>query len=66
MHVVIIAGFFFFRNILERAVVQSIPLRKMRTIFKKYLEFEERFGNDANVQRVKQLAMDYVKKNENL
>lgn len=38
----------------------------MRTIFKKYLEFEERFGNDANVQRVKQLAMDYVKKNENL
>lgn len=58
--------FFFFRNILERAVVQSIPLRKMRTIFKKYLEFEERFGNDANVQRVKQLAMDYVKKNENL
>ncbi|TMW51970.1 hypothetical protein DOY81_002960, partial [Sarcophaga bullata] len=54
------------RNILERAVVQKIPLRKMRTIFKKYLEFEERFGNDANVQRVKQLAIDYVKKNENL
>lgn len=38
----------------------------MRTIFKKYLEFEERFGNDTNVQRVKLLAMDYVKKNENL
>ncbi|KNC26827.1 hypothetical protein FF38_13012 [Lucilia cuprina] len=54
------------RNILERAVVQKIPLRKMRTIFKKYLEFEERFGNDTNVQRVKLLAMDYVKKNENL
>ncbi|XP_073827184.1 ribosomal RNA Processing 5 [Musca autumnalis] len=54
------------RNILERAIVQKIPLRKMRTIFKKYLEFEERFGNDANVQRVKQLAMEYVKKNENL
>uniref|UniRef100_A0A1I8NZ65 S1 motif domain-containing protein n=1 Tax=Stomoxys calcitrans TaxID=35570 RepID=A0A1I8NZ65_STOCA len=54
------------RNILERAVVQKIPLRKMRTIFKKYLEFEERFGNDTLVQRVKQLAIDYVKKNEHL
>ncbi|XP_075145856.1 ribosomal RNA Processing 5 [Haematobia irritans] len=54
------------RNILERAVVQKIPLRKMRTIFKKYLEFEERFGNDTLVQRVKQLAMDYVKNNEHL
>lgn len=54
------------RNILERAVVQKIPLRKMRTIFKKYLEFEERFGSETNVQRVKQLAMDFVKKNENL
>ncbi|XP_037828892.1 LOW QUALITY PROTEIN: protein RRP5 homolog [Lucilia sericata] len=54
------------RNILERAVVKKYLLRKMRTIFKKYLEFEERFGNDTNVQRVKLLAMDYVKKNENL
>ncbi|KAL9893579.1 ribosomal RNA Processing 5 [Glossina fuscipes fuscipes] len=54
------------RNVLERAIIQKIPLKKMRTIFKKYLEFEQNYGTEANVQRVKQLAVDYVKKNQHL
>uniref|UniRef100_A0A1A9WLS2 S1 motif domain-containing protein n=1 Tax=Glossina brevipalpis TaxID=37001 RepID=A0A1A9WLS2_9MUSC len=54
------------RNVLERAIIQKIPLKKMRIVFKKYLEFEQNHGTDANVQRVKQLAIDYVNKNQHL
>lgn len=50
------------RQILERAVAQKIPMKKMRTLFKKYLDFEERFGDDASVQKVKALAAQYVEK----
>lgn len=32
----------------------------MRTLFKKYLEFEQKFGNDENVAKVKTLAANYV------
>ncbi|XP_055375156.1 protein RRP5 homolog [Condylostylus longicornis] len=52
------------RRTLERAVIQKIPLKKMRTIFKKYLEFEEKYGDETNILKVKELAQDYVKRNE--
>ncbi|XP_004518040.1 protein RRP5 homolog [Ceratitis capitata] len=51
------------RSVLERATIQKIPMKKMRTIFKKYLEFEERFGSEADVEKVKKLAKEYVKRN---
>ncbi|XP_053967794.1 protein RRP5 homolog [Anastrepha ludens] len=54
------------RSVLERAVIQKIPMKKMRTIFKKYLEFEERFGTDADAAKVKKLAKEYVKRNAHL
>lgn len=38
----------------------------MRTIFKKYLEFEERFGTQTDVEKVKKLAKEYVKRNAHL
>ncbi|XP_011188272.1 protein RRP5 homolog [Zeugodacus cucurbitae] len=54
------------RSVLERAIIQKIPMKKMRTIFKKYLEFEERFGTPADVEKVKKLAKEYVKRNAQL
>lgn len=37
-------------------------MKKMRTLFKKYLDFEERFGDEAAVQKVKAMAAQYVEK----
>ncbi|XP_055923513.1 protein RRP5 homolog [Eupeodes corollae] len=51
------------RRTLERAVIQKIPLKKMRTIFKKFLEFEQQHGTPENVEKVKAQAAEYVKNN---
>lgn len=59
---IIMVFFFYFRQILDRSISQSIPMKKMRTLFKKYLDFEEKFGDAAQVQRVKAMAGSYVEK----
>lgn len=48
------------RQTLERAVSHKIPMKKMRTLFKKYLDFEQKYGNDETVTNVKALAANYV------
>lgn len=48
------------RQTLERAVTHRIPMKKMRTLFKKYLEFEQKHGDDDTVAKVKMLAANYV------
>ncbi|XP_031623798.1 protein RRP5 homolog [Contarinia nasturtii] len=48
------------RQTLERAVTHKIPMKKMRTLFKKYLEFEQKYGNDETISKVKTLAANYV------
>ncbi|KFB37345.1 AGAP003595-PA-like protein [Anopheles sinensis] len=48
------------RQILERAVVQRLPLKNMKTLYTKYVNFEEKHGNRDSVRRVKQMATDYV------
>lgn len=50
----------FNRQTLERAVTHKIPMKKMRTLFKKYLDFEQKYGNDETVAKVKALAANYV------
>lgn len=50
----------YFRATLDRAVLQKIPLKKMRTLFKKYVEFEEKYGTPELVNKVKLLAANYV------
>ncbi|XP_058169032.1 protein RRP5 homolog [Anopheles ziemanni] len=48
------------RQILERAVVQRLPMKNMKTLYTKYVNFEEKHGNRDSVRRVKQMATDYV------
>ncbi|XP_078040689.1 ribosomal RNA Processing 5 [Augochlora pura] len=50
------------RKVLERAVVQTLPPRKMKTLFKKFISFEEQYGTQQNVERVQQMAAEYVEK----
>lgn len=54
--------FFIYRQILDRAVSQKIPMKKMRTLFKKYLNFEEKYGDANKVRTVKAMASSYVER----
>lgn len=40
-------------------------MKKMRTIFKKYLDFEEKYGDESEVKKVKLLAANYVEQEIN-
>lgn len=35
-------------------------MKKMRTVFKKYLEFEQKYGDDESITKIKMLAASYV------
>lgn len=48
------------RPILERAIMQRLPLKNMKTLYTKYVNFEEKHGDRDSVRRVKQMASDYV------
>ncbi|XP_071562624.1 rRNA biogenesis protein RRP5 [Temnothorax nylanderi] len=50
------------RKVLERACVQTLPPRKMKTLFTKFINFEEKYGTAEAVARVRQMAADYVEK----
>uniref|UniRef100_A0A182M0M1 S1 motif domain-containing protein n=1 Tax=Anopheles culicifacies TaxID=139723 RepID=A0A182M0M1_9DIPT len=48
------------RQILERAIMQRLPMKNMKTLYTKYVNFEEKHGDRDSVRRVKQMATDYV------
>lgn len=48
------------RNVLERAVGQKLPVKKMKTLYKKWLQFEEQYGSEATVNHVRVAAENYV------
>ncbi|XP_055612693.1 protein RRP5 homolog [Uranotaenia lowii] len=49
------------RQTLDRAINQRLPLRNMKTLYTKYVNFEEKHGTREAVRRIKQMAADYVK-----
>lgn len=50
------------RKVLERACVQTLPPRKMKTLYTKFINFEEKNGTPEAVDRIRQMAADYVEK----
>lgn len=48
------------RNLLERAIHLNLSSKKIKSFFKKYLEFEKEHGNDETVEHVKNAALKYV------
>jgi rRNA biogenesis protein RRP5 len=41
-------------------VAQKLPARKMKSLFAKFLQFEERHGTPEGVEQVRQMAIRYV------
>lgn len=48
------------RQILERAIMQRLPMKNMKTLYTKFVNFEEKHGDRESVRRVKHLAAEYV------
>ena len=51
------------RALFERATSLQLPAKKMKFLFKRYLEYEREHGDENTVAHVKQRAMDFVEKN---
>ncbi|KAI3794742.1 hypothetical protein L1987_37379 [Smallanthus sonchifolius] len=50
------------RALFERTICLELPLKKMKFLFKKYLEFEKSKGNEERIEYVKAEALKYVEK----
>ncbi|EPS59007.1 hypothetical protein M569_15804, partial [Genlisea aurea] len=48
------------RALFERAISLTLPQKKMKFFFKKYLEYEKSAGDKERVESVKRKAMEYV------
>ena len=48
------------RSLFERATHLQLPPRKMKFLFKRYLDYERARGTPAGVEHVKRRAMEYV------
>lgn len=48
------------RALFERAISLSLPAKKMKSLFKKYLNYEKSLGDEKRIQYVIQKAKEYV------
>lgn len=48
------------RSLFERAIQLDLPPKKMKFLFKRYLQYENEQGDEERAAAVKQKAMDYV------
>ncbi|KAJ9541321.1 hypothetical protein OSB04_027827, partial [Centaurea solstitialis] len=50
------------RSLFERTICLELPLKKMKFLFKKYLEFEKSYGDEERIEYVKAEALKYLEK----
>ena len=48
------------RAIFEKITTLNLSTKKMKILFKRYLEFEKKYGDDEKIEGVKRKAVDYV------
>lgn len=48
------------RALFERVICLDLPPRKMKFLFKKYLDYEKAHGDEERIEHVKRKAMEYV------
>jgi rRNA biogenesis protein RRP5 len=48
------------RSLYERILVIKFPLKKLKTIFQKYIDFETRNGESSNVSKIKKTARNML------
>lgn len=63
-YLVVIILFFISRMTFERATSLKLPSKKMKTLYKKWIEMEENFGDEKKVESVRQNALLYVNNNK--
>nr|XP_020644591.1 protein RRP5 homolog isoform X2 [Pogona vitticeps] len=54
------------RDIFERVIHLSLPAKKMKFFFKRYLDYEKKYGTAEAVQAVKAAALQYVESKSSL
>lgn len=47
---------------MERMTSLKMPARKMKTIYKKWIEAEEKIGDKSQVESIQQRAVEYIDK----
>ncbi|CAK1547491.1 unnamed protein product [Leptosia nina] len=50
------------RQVLERMTAHKLPARKMKVLFKKWIEVEEKYGDKEQAEQIRQKALEYVNK----
>lgn len=48
------------RSLFERILVVKFPMKKLKTIIQKYIEFETRHGDASNVSKIKKMARNML------
>lgn len=56
----------FHREVFERVIHLSLAPKKMKFFFKRYLEYEKKYGTAETVQAVKAAALEYVETKNSL
>ncbi|CAH0728640.1 unnamed protein product, partial [Brenthis ino] len=50
------------RQVMERMTSQKLPARKMKVLFKKWIEVEEKIGDQDQVESIRQRALEFIDK----
>ncbi|RVE44119.1 hypothetical protein evm_011230, partial [Chilo suppressalis] len=50
------------RQVMERITSQKLPARKMKILYKKWVEVEEKIGDQEKVEEIRQRALEYIEK----
>ncbi|CAH2094849.1 unnamed protein product [Euphydryas editha] len=48
------------RQVMERMTSQKLPARKMKVLYKKWIEVEEKIGDEEHVESVRQRALEFI------
>lgn len=52
------------RSLFDRLVIIKFPLKKLKSIYQKYIEFETKHGEISNVSKIKKLARSTLEKED--
>lgn len=47
---------------MERMTSQKLPARKMKILYKKWIDTEEKIGDSEQISKIRQKAMDFIEK----
>lgn len=54
------------RSLYERILVIKFPIKKLKTIFQKYIDFETKHGEPSNISKIKRIARNMFDQDNSL